>query len=73
MLPNIDYIKKTIDYSSVCDWFVDNKLIIQFRQDKTKSILFGIKHKLWNANSLNIAHNGIEIKQHAKVKYLGCI
>ena len=46
MLPNIDYIKKPIDYSSVFDWFVDNKLSIQFRQEKTKSILFGIKHKL---------------------------
>ena len=22
------------DYSSVCDWFVDNKLIIHFGQDK---------------------------------------
>ena len=73
MLPNIDYIKKPIDYSSVFDWFVDNKLSIQFRQEKTKSILFGIKHKLWNAKSLNIAYNGIKIKQHAKVKYLGCI
>ena len=44
--------------------------------DKTKQnqyILFGTKHKLRNAKFLNIVHNGIEIKQHAKVKYLGCI
>ena len=61
------------DFSSVCDWFVDNKLSIHFGQDKTKSILFGTKHKLRNAKSLNIVYNGIEIKQHAKVKYLGCI
>ena len=61
------------DFSSVCDWFVDNKLSIHFGQDKTKSILFGTKHKLGNAKSLNIVYNGIEIKQHAKVKYLGCI
>ena len=39
----------------------------------TKSILFGTKHKLGNAIPLNIVYNGIEIKQHAKVKYLGCI
>ena len=26
-----------------------------------------------SAKSLNIVYNGIEIKQHAKVKYLGCI
>ena len=57
----------------MCDWFVDNKLSIHFGQDKTKSILFGTKHKLRNAKSLNIVYNGIEIKQHAKVKYLGCI
>ena len=61
------------DFSSVCDWFVDNKLSIHFGQDKTKSILFGTKHKLRNAKSLNIVYNGIEIKQHARVKYLGCI
>ena len=30
----------------VCDWFVDNKLSIHFGQDRTKSILFGTKHKL---------------------------
>ena len=57
----------------MCDWFVDNKLSILFGQDKTKSILFGTKHKLQSAKSLNIVYNGIEIKQHAKVKNLGCI
>ena len=61
------------DFSSVCDWFVDNKISIHFGQDKTKSILFGTKHKLWNAKSLDIVYNGIEIKQHANIKYLGCI
>ena len=54
--------------------FVDYKLIsIHFGKDKTKSILFGTKHKLQNAKSLNIVCNGIKIKQHAKVKYLRCI
>ena len=46
---------------------------INFGQDKIKSVLLGTKHKLQSTNSLNIASNGIEIKQHAKVKYLGCI
>ena len=32
------------DFSSLCHWFVDNKLSIHFGQDKTKSILFGTKH-----------------------------
>ena len=61
------------DFSSLCDWFVDNKLSIHFGQDKTKSILFGTKHKLRNAKSLSIVYNGIEIKQHTKVKYLGYV
>ena len=54
------------DFSSLCDWFVDNKLSILFGQDKTESILFGTKHKLRSAKSLNIVCNGIEIKQHQK-------
>ena len=57
----------------MCDWLVDNKLSIHFEEDITKSILFGTKHKRRNAKSLNIVYNGIEIKQHAKVKYLGCV
>ena len=60
-------------FSSLCDGFVDNKLSIHFRQDKAKSVLFGTKHKFWNAKSLNIVYNGVEIKPHAKVKYLQCI
>ena len=61
------------DFSNLCDWFVDNKLSAHFGQDKTKSILFGTKNKLRNAKALNIVHSGTEIKQYAKVKYLGCI
>ena len=55
------------------DWFVDNKLIIHIGQDKIKPTLFGTKDKLRNIKSLNIVYNGIEIKQDAKVKYLGYI
>ena len=58
---------------NLCDWFVDKKLSIHFGQDKVKSILFATKRKLRNAKSLNIVYNDIEIKQHAKVKHLGCI
>ena len=54
------------DFSSVYDLFVDNKLSIYLGQDKTNSILFGTKHKLRNAKSLNIVYNGIEIKQKKK-------
>ena len=59
------------DFSSLCDWFVDNKLSIHFGQDKIKSILFGTKHKLQSAKSLNTVYNDIEIKQQAKIKYPG--
>ena len=61
------------DFSSLCDSFVDNKSSIHFGQNKTKSISFGTKHKLRSAKSLNIVYNGIEMKQNAKVKHLGCI
>ena len=72
---NVTEIEKQLlrDFSSLCDWFVDNKLSVHFGQDKTKSILFGTKHKLRNAKALNIVYNGIEIKQYEKVKYLGCV
>ena len=42
-----------IDFSSLCDWFVNNQLSVHFSHDKTKSILFGTKHKLRNAKALN--------------------
>ena len=55
------------------DWFVDNKLSIHFGDDKTKSILFGSKHKIMTLKPLNIQYNDIKIKQYSKVTYLGCI
>ena len=72
---NVTEIKKQPlrDFSSLCDWFVDNKLSEHFGQDKTKSILFDTKYKLQNAKALSIVYNVTEIKQYAKVKYLGCI
>ena len=72
---NVTEIEKQLlrDFSSLCDWFVDNKLSVHFGQEKTKSILFGTKHKLRNAKTLNIVCNGTAIKQYEKVKYLGCI
>ena len=72
---NVTEIKKQLlkHFSSLCDWFVDNKLSVHFSQNKTKSILFGTKHKLRNAKALNLVYNGTETKQYEKVKYLGCI
>ena len=61
------------NFSMLCDWFVDSKLSIYFGEDKTKSILFGSKHKTKKSNPLNIQYNDIEIKQYSKVTYLDCI
>ena len=51
---NVTEIEKQliIDFSTLRHWFFDNKLSIHFEQDKTKSVLFGSKHKLGNAKSL---------------------
>jgi len=61
------------NFSSICDWFVDNKLSIHFGEDKTKSILFSSKRKIGKAIPLNIQYGDIKIKQYSKVTYLGCI
>ena len=55
---NVTKIEKQLlrDFSSLCDWFVDNKLSVHFGQEK-KSIFIGTKHKLRNAKALNILHN----------------
>ena len=61
------------NFSSICDWLVDNKLSIHFREDKTKAILFSSKNKVEKADPLNIHCNDIKIKQYSKVTFLGCI
>ena len=61
------------DFESICNWFADNKLSIYFGDDKTKSILFATKFKIKKVRKLNIKYGDIQIKQHSKVKYLGCM
>ena len=55
------------DFSSLCEWSVDNKLTIHFGEEKTKSILFGNKRHLKRSNNLHIRYGDIMIKQHHKV------
>ena len=50
-------------FSMLCDRLVDNKLSIHFGEDKTKSILFGSKHKTKKSKLLNIQYNDTKIKQ----------
>ena len=47
---DINEIEKqlNVDFSNICDWFVDNGLSIHFREDKTKSIPFASKFKKKN-------------------------
>ena len=61
------------DFESICDWFVNNKLSIHFGKGKTKSILFGTKFKIKKVIKLNVKYGDIQIKQHSKIKYLGCM
>ena len=72
---NVTEIKKqlTKDFSNICDWFVDNKLIRHFRKDKMKSILFSSKRNLKLVEELDIRYKDIKIKQHKYVNYLGCV
>ena len=61
------------DFANICDWFADNKLSINFGEDKTKSILFASKRMMKKLQKLEIIYNNIRIKQHSQVTYLGCI
>ena len=69
---DINEIEKplNVDFSNISDWFVDNKLSINFGEDTPKLILFASKCKKKNIKKLNIEHGDIQIKQHSKVKYI---
>ena len=53
-------IKKQLneDFENFCNWSVDNKLSIHFREDKAKSILFTSNWKAKNICQLNIKYKG---------------
>ena len=56
----------------LCDWFVDNKLSINFGDDKTKSILFSCKNRPRD-DKLKISRGRTEVAQHKEINYLGCL
>ena len=72
---DVNEIEKQLnkDFENVWDWFVDNKLSIHFREDKTNSTHFGSKRKIKSARKLNVKYKNIKIKQHLQVTYLGCV
>ena len=57
------------EFSSLCQWFIDNKLSIHFGEDKTKSVLFS---KTRSPREINVSFAGHSIKQHETVEYLSC-
>ena len=61
------------DFTSICKWFVENGLSIHFGEDKTKFRLFAFKRKIKSVPKLKINYKNIQIKQHSKVTYLGCM
>ena len=72
---DVKIIKKQLnkDFENVCNWFIDNKLSINFGEDKTKSNLFASKRKIKSARKLNVKYKNMTIKQHLQVTYLGCV
>ena len=68
---NIQKIEEQLnsDFTSLCEWFIDNKLSVHFGEEKTKSILFGTKRQLKDQRDLNLKYGDIEIKQHSRVTY----
>ena len=62
-----------LNFSSLCDWFIDNKLSIHLGKDKTRSNFFGTKFNIKPAEALNIVYGNVKIKQYTKVTYPGCI
>ena len=55
----------------MCDWFVDNKLSICFREDKTKSILSSNTNQKKKIGTLEINNGNINIKQYSVRKSYG--
>ena len=61
------------DFSSLIDWFIDNKLSVHFDEDKTKSFLFSPKHRSKSIGQIDISYKDVKIKQYSKVIYFGCV
>ena len=58
---DVEEIEKQLnkDFENICNWFVDNKLSIHFREDKIKSVLFESKRKIKSPRKLNVKYKNI--------------
>ena len=72
---NVKDIKDQLNLisSSLCDWFINNKLSIYFGEDKTESIFFGTKFNIKRAEPLNNVYGNVKIQQYTNITHLGCI
>ena len=72
---NIKTIEEHLNrnFSTLVDWFVDNRLSVHFGEDIKKSILFSSKPRSKSIGQIDISYKDIKIKQYAKVTYLGCV
>ena len=61
---NVEVIEENLnmDFSNICDWFIDNKLSIHLGEDKTKTILFSSKRKVEKNAPLNLTYGNVNIK-----------
>ena len=59
----------TKNFSDIFDWFLENKLSIHFREDKTKSILFSNRHRKRKIGTLEIQYGDVKIKQYSEVTF----
>ena len=48
-------------FENIYDWFIDNRLSVNFREDKTKPIVFLSKCKIQSARKLNVKNKDIKI------------
>ena len=70
---NIIELQLNRNFSNICDWFLDNKLITNFGVDKTKSILLSPLNKCKKLSKLNMSYGSLKIKQYSEVTYRGFI
>ena len=68
---DVEKIEKVLnkEFSSLCEWFIDNKLSIHFGDYKAKTIFFS---RMKISPKLSISYGEYSLKQHNNVKYLGC-
>ena len=61
-----------IDFTNICEWFVDNRLSIHFGEDKTKFILFASKREIFPINECETLINWLPVKDIQSIHKFIC-